>query len=180
MLCCVVVCLSMDNQNYFQTSKGYMTLIMEKVKSIPVHCGVAYESVHLLARSHVIRVCGMPSQRQQWWLHHWTHSGRGWWLMKRTKAKMHCEPTLHPLLHVFLIYQLTEVDQIYTKMKLISSLKLLKSGSIWLPHKAVQYLLKRAVLTYQLTYLKLQNIILKCCLKSMWMHWFYKCRIHGV
>ncbi len=33
-----------------------MTLIIETVNRIPTHCGVAYHSVNLLARGHVIRV----------------------------------------------------------------------------------------------------------------------------
>ncbi len=44
------------HQNYFQTSKVYMTWIIWKVNRIPMHCGAAYESVLSLARSHVIRV----------------------------------------------------------------------------------------------------------------------------
>ncbi len=34
-----------------------MTWIIKKVTRIATHCGVAYESVHLLARGHVIRAC---------------------------------------------------------------------------------------------------------------------------
>ncbi len=33
-----------------------MTWIILKVKSIPTHCGVAYESVHTPATGHVMRV----------------------------------------------------------------------------------------------------------------------------
>ncbi len=40
----------------FQTSKGHVTWIIKKVNTIPMHCGVAYESLLSLARGHVIRV----------------------------------------------------------------------------------------------------------------------------
>ncbi len=33
-----------------------MTCIIQKVNTIPMHCVVAYESVHSFARGHVIRV----------------------------------------------------------------------------------------------------------------------------
>ncbi len=33
-----------------------MTWIIQKVNGVPTHCGVAYESVHLLAKGHVISV----------------------------------------------------------------------------------------------------------------------------
>ncbi len=36
--------------NYCQTSKGHMTSIISNVNSIPIYCGVAYESVLSLAR----------------------------------------------------------------------------------------------------------------------------------
>ncbi len=36
-----------------------MTWIIKKVNRIPTHCGVAYESVCLLVRGHVIRVWGV-------------------------------------------------------------------------------------------------------------------------
>ncbi len=42
---------------YFHISKGHVTWNIKKVNRIPTHCGVAYESVHSLARSHVIEVC---------------------------------------------------------------------------------------------------------------------------
>ncbi len=48
---------SIDHRNYFQTSKGFVTLIIWKVNRILTHCGVAYESVYSLARDHVTRVC---------------------------------------------------------------------------------------------------------------------------
>ncbi len=48
---------SIDQRNYFQTSKVHMTWIIQKVNNIPMHCGVAYENVHSLARCHLIRVC---------------------------------------------------------------------------------------------------------------------------
>ncbi len=41
---------------YFQTSKGHVTWIIKKVNRIPMHCGVAYESVCSFARGHVVRV----------------------------------------------------------------------------------------------------------------------------
>ncbi len=47
---------SLDHRTYFQTSKGHVTWIIWKVNRIPMHCGVVYESVHLLARGHVIRM----------------------------------------------------------------------------------------------------------------------------
>ncbi len=47
---------SIDHRNEFQISKGHVTWIKEKVNRIPTHCGVTYESVHSLARGHVIRV----------------------------------------------------------------------------------------------------------------------------
>ncbi len=34
---------SIDHRNYFQTSKGHVTWIIQKVNRIPAHCGVAYE-----------------------------------------------------------------------------------------------------------------------------------------
>ncbi len=48
--------LIIDHQNYFQTSKGHVTWIIWKVNSIPMHCDVAYECVHSLARGHEIRL----------------------------------------------------------------------------------------------------------------------------
>ncbi len=50
---------SKDHRNYFQTSKGHVTEIIWKVNRIPTHYGVAYESVHSLARGHVISVPGI-------------------------------------------------------------------------------------------------------------------------
>ncbi len=47
---------SIDHRTYFQTSKGHVTWIIWKVNSIPTHCGLAYESIHSLARGHMIRV----------------------------------------------------------------------------------------------------------------------------
>ncbi len=47
---------SLDHRTYFQTSKGHVTWIIWKVNRIHMHCGVVYESVHLLARGHVIRM----------------------------------------------------------------------------------------------------------------------------
>ncbi len=47
---------SIDNRNYFLTSKGHVTWIIKKVNRIPTYGGVAYESVHLLARGHVTTV----------------------------------------------------------------------------------------------------------------------------
>ncbi len=44
-------------RTYIHTSKDHVTWIIKKVNRIPTHCGVAYESVRLLARGHVIRVC---------------------------------------------------------------------------------------------------------------------------
>ncbi len=41
----------------FHILKGHVTLIMRKVNRIPMHCGVAYESVCSLASGHLIRVC---------------------------------------------------------------------------------------------------------------------------
>ncbi len=41
---------SIDHWNYFHTSKGHVTWIVWNVNRIPMHCGVAYESVHSLAR----------------------------------------------------------------------------------------------------------------------------------
>ncbi len=43
-------------RSFFQTSKGHVTWIIKKVNRIPTRCGVAYQSVHSLARGHVIRV----------------------------------------------------------------------------------------------------------------------------
>ncbi len=37
--------------------KGSRDLYYKEVNNIAMHCGVAYESVHLLARGHMIRVC---------------------------------------------------------------------------------------------------------------------------
>ncbi len=48
---------SICHRIYFHTSKGHMTWIIKKVNRIPTHCGVAYESVHSLARGHMIHVC---------------------------------------------------------------------------------------------------------------------------
>ncbi len=47
---------SICHRTYFHTSKGHVTWIIKKVNRIPTHCGVANESVHSLARGHVIRV----------------------------------------------------------------------------------------------------------------------------
>ncbi len=47
---------SIDHQNSFQTSKCHMTWIIQKVNSIFMHYGVAFENVHSLGRGHVIRV----------------------------------------------------------------------------------------------------------------------------
>ncbi len=47
---------SICHWTYFHTSKDHMTWIIKKVNRIPTHCGVAYESVCLLARGHVIGV----------------------------------------------------------------------------------------------------------------------------
>ncbi len=48
---------SIERHNYFQTSNGNMTWIIQNVNRILTHCGVAYESVHSLVRGHVIRAC---------------------------------------------------------------------------------------------------------------------------
>ncbi len=48
---------SICHRTYFHTSKGHVTWIIKKVNIIPMHCGVACESVCSLARGHVIRVC---------------------------------------------------------------------------------------------------------------------------
>ncbi len=47
---------SINHLNYFQTSNGHVTCIIKKVYSIPMHCGVAYESGHSLTTDHMIRV----------------------------------------------------------------------------------------------------------------------------
>ncbi len=47
---------SICHRTYFHTSKGHVTWIIKNVNRIPTHCGVAYESVGLLARGHVIRI----------------------------------------------------------------------------------------------------------------------------
>ncbi len=36
-------------------ARGHVSWIIKKVNRVPTHCGVAYESVCLLARGHVIR-----------------------------------------------------------------------------------------------------------------------------
>ncbi len=59
---------SIDHRNYFQTSNCHVTWIIKKVNSIPMHCGVAYESVHSLARGHVIRVCGYYDSDKLIWI----------------------------------------------------------------------------------------------------------------
>ncbi len=41
-----------------------MTWIIKNVNRIPTHCGVAHESVHSLARGHVIRVCLQARQAE--------------------------------------------------------------------------------------------------------------------
>ncbi len=53
---------SIDHRNYFQTSKDHV--IIEIGNNIPTHWIVAYESVHSLARGHVIRMgqCAMQCQ----------------------------------------------------------------------------------------------------------------------
>ncbi len=48
---------SICHWTYFHTSKGHMTWVIKNVNRFPMHCGVAYESVCVLARDHVIRVC---------------------------------------------------------------------------------------------------------------------------
>ncbi len=48
---------SICHRTYFHTSNGHVTWIIKKINRIPMHCRVAYESVHSLDRGHVIRVC---------------------------------------------------------------------------------------------------------------------------
>ncbi len=36
---------------------GHVNWNIQNVNSIPTYCGVAYQGVHSLTRSHVIRVC---------------------------------------------------------------------------------------------------------------------------
>ncbi len=51
---------SICHSNYFQISKDHVTCIIWKVRRMPMHCGVAFESVRLLAGGHMIRVWGNP------------------------------------------------------------------------------------------------------------------------
>ncbi len=54
--CGVVNKSGICHRPYFHTSKGHVTWIIKKANMIPTQCGVANESVHSLARDHVIRV----------------------------------------------------------------------------------------------------------------------------
>ncbi len=42
---------SIDHWNYYQTSKGHMTWIIQKVNRIPMHFGMSYEYPHFWQRS---------------------------------------------------------------------------------------------------------------------------------
>ncbi len=86
------------HRTYFHTSKSHVTWIIKKVNRIPTHCGVAYESVHSLARGHMIRVPQNITSPIHWkymnWNCHLHMSLTIWeihddlWDMLR---KMHCE-----------------------------------------------------------------------------------------
>ncbi len=71
---------SICHWTYFHTSKCHVTWIIKKVNRIPSHCDVIYESVHSLARGHVIRV---------WWLH---CNGKIHWVSIHVKKIVYASP----------------------------------------------------------------------------------------